>query len=40
MVLAFLEWPLERFLVGRFLGHMATYRSWKDAQELLSHPAA
>jgi len=40
MVLAFLEWPLERSLVGRFLGHMATYHSWKEAQELLSHPAA
>ncbi len=32
MVLAFLEWPLERSLVGRFLGHMATYHTWKDAQ--------
>lgn len=36
MVLAFLEWPLERSLVGRFLGHMASYQTWKDAQELLS----
>ena len=35
MILAFLEWPLERSLVGRFLVHMATYHSWKDAQESL-----
>ncbi len=39
MVLAFLEWPLERSLVGRFLVHMASYQTWKDAQELLSHVA-
>ena len=39
MVLAFLEWPLERSLVGRFLGHMASYQTWKDAQELLSRVA-
>jgi hypothetical protein len=35
MILAFLEWPLEQSLVGRFLGHMATYNSWKKAQESL-----
>jgi hypothetical protein len=40
MVLAFLEWPLERSLVGRFLGHLATYHTWKAAQELLSRDAA
>jgi hypothetical protein len=39
MILAFLEWPLERSLVGRFLAHMAPYGTWKDAQESLSHVA-
>jgi hypothetical protein len=36
MILAFFEWPLERSLVGRFLVHMASYQTWKDAQESLS----
>jgi hypothetical protein len=40
LILAFLEWPLERSLVGRFLVHMATYNSWKDAQESLSSVGA
>ncbi len=40
MILAFLEWPLEQSLVGRFLRHMATYSSWKGAQESLSSTGA
>jgi len=36
MMLAFLEWPLERSLVGRFLVNMATYNSWNGAQDSLS----
>jgi len=40
MTLAFLEWPLEQSLVGRFLRHMTPYQTWKDAQESLSHVAA
>ena len=39
MILAFLEWPLERSLVGRFLRHMAPYNSWKAAQTSLSFVA-
>ena len=40
MILAFLEWPLEQSLVGRFLRHMATYNSWKADQESLSSTGA
>ncbi len=40
LMLAFLEWPLERSLVGRFLVNRAPYSGWKDGQEVLSHVAA
>jgi hypothetical protein len=35
MLLAFLDWPLERSLVGRFLNNIVPYRSWKEAQKAL-----
>jgi len=35
MIVAFLEWPLERSLVGAFLRHMDSYHTWKEAQQML-----
>ena len=40
MVLAALEWPLERSLVGEFLRHMAPYNSWREEQRTLTEQRA
>jgi hypothetical protein len=36
MILAFLDWPLERSLVGSFLRHMHPYNEWADARRALT----
>jgi len=39
MIVAFLEWPLERSLVGSFLHNMDSYHTWKEAQQTLDRNA-
>lgn len=40
LILAILNWPVERSLVGRFLKNIVPYNNWKSSQKALSRRGA